>query len=181
MAHRNRLSKLPPKIGFTCRCLGGVLLLFCHSVFSEEANNPAPFAGDSTEHFFHSGQFTTYNPFQLEDRVKIHRPEAYYSSNEQLEQAASSYHDHSMMASQKALNQQWLQQYHTGEIDKNGSRALQKILQLGAKSFWNALRQKEFKSGLIPDGNGDGQFSTEWNYKVRASDDKFKFTVEYEF
>ncbi len=181
MSRRNKLIKSPTKIGFVGHSLGGVLLLSCHSVLSEETSTLTPYAGDSTEHFFHSGQFTTYNPFQLEDRVKIHRPKAYYSSNQQLEQAASSYHDHSMMASQKALNQQWLHQYHTGEIDKSGSRALQKILQLGAKSFWNALRQKEFKSGLIPDGDGNGQFSTEWNYKVRASDDKFKFTVEYEF
>lgn len=128
--------------------------------------------------------FHTYNPLQKTNNLKIHKGGTNISalSNEQLIQLADNSRHGEMSASQRALNHQWLEQHGEGADISLGGHALQKILQQGFKTYWDALRNTTFKGNtIIPDSEGQGSFNSETEYKLRLSDDKIKLAIEYSF
>ena len=131
-----------------------------------------------------TSDFRTYDPFTVNNSVRIHRNGRNIStlSNEELSELADNYHLNQMSAAQRVLNQQWLAQQSNQSEVKIGNNALQKLLQYGFKSYWNKLRQTTFKGNtIIPDAAGKGSFNSETAYQLRLSSSKIKLQVQYSF
>ena len=128
--------------------------------------------------------FHTYNPLKNENNVTLHKGGTNLQalSNEDLIKLADNTRHGEMSASQRALNQQWLAQHGEGADISFDGQVLQKIIQQGFKTYWDALRQSTFKGNtMIPDSEGNGSFNSEMEYKVRLSDDQVKLAFEYSF
>lgn len=128
--------------------------------------------------------FHTYNPLKKGNNVNHYKGGANLTalSNEDLNLLADNSRHQQMSASQRALNQQWLAQNSEGSNVSLGSRALQKIIQQGVKTYWDSIRLTKFKGNkIIPDSNGRGNFNSEMEYKLRLKDDEVKLAFEYSF
>lgn len=128
--------------------------------------------------------FRTYNPLKKGNNVNHYKGGSNLTalSNEDLNLLADNSRHQQMSASQRALNQQWLAQNSEGSDVSLGSRALQKIIQQGVKTYWDSIRLTKFKGNkIIPDSNGKGNFNSEMEYKLRLKDDEVKLALEYSF
>ncbi|WP_143186953.1 hypothetical protein [Microbulbifer donghaiensis] len=107
---------------------------------------------------------------------------AFGMDNEALYQSAENLRNNSMGIVQRRLNHQWLQMHTNPEKFQpiTGGKALNEILQMG----WQTYREKnkrKLDSGLMRYTSGHGKIGKAFDYDVRLSDDKFKFSFEYEF
>lgn len=128
--------------------------------------------------------FHTYNPLKKGNNVNHYKGGSNLTAltNEDLNLLADNSRHQQMSASQRALNQQWLAQNSEGSDVSLGSRALQKIIQQGVKTYWDSIRLTKFKGNkIIPDSNGKGNFNSEMEYKLRLKDDEVKLALEYSF
>ena len=160
-----------------------IFLLLGAPVMSAGSADSAGFASLTTDPLLFS-DFHTYNPLKNQNNVTLHRGGTNLQalSNEDLIKLADNSRNGEMSASQRALNQQWLEQYGEGADISLGGQALQKIIKQGFKTYWDALRQSTFKGNtMIPDSEGNGSFNTEMEYKLRLSDDQVKLAFEYSF
>jgi len=104
--------------------------------------------------------------------------------NQALEQTAANLRSNRMSATQRALNDQWLEQHHTGEMSRS-SKVLTRFLRSVVKSYWNEWRRKNLSDdSAVPDASGRGKINyggRSFDYKLRVSRDEVKFKIKYEF
>lgn len=166
------------KLSLLGRAFGALLLaLISPTTFSDEnttlSYDPLLFS-----------DFHTYNPLKKGNNVNHYKGGSNLTAltNEDLNLLADNSRHQQMSASQRALNQQWLHQNSEQSDVSLGSRALQKIIQQGVKTYWDSIRLTKFKGNkIIPDSNGKGNFSSEMEYKLRLKDDEVKLALEYSF
>ncbi|AMX04208.1 hypothetical protein A3224_11185 [Microbulbifer thermotolerans] len=107
---------------------------------------------------------------------------AFGMDNAALYEAAENLRNNSMDSVQRRLNYQWLQM-HTNP-DKfqptTGGKALNEILKMGWKTY-REQNKRNFSSGLLRYTSGHGTIGKALDYDVRLSDEKFRFSFEYEF
>ncbi|WP_323847048.1 hypothetical protein [Microbulbifer magnicolonia] len=107
---------------------------------------------------------------------------AFGMDNAALYEAAENLRNNSMSTVQRRLNYQWLQM-HTNP-DKfqptTGGKALNEILKMGWQTY-REQNKRNLNSGFLRYTNGHGKIGNALDYDVRLSDDKFKFSFEYEF
>ncbi|MBY6212738.1 hypothetical protein [Microbulbifer agarilyticus] len=107
---------------------------------------------------------------------------AFGMDNEALYESAENLRNNSMGMVHRRLNHQWLEQ-HTRPSDyaeKTGGRAVNEILKMGFKTYM-AQHKRNKQHPLLRYTQSEGKFSNVLDYDFRLSDDKFKFTFEYEF
>tara|TARA_B100000809_G_scaffold233525_2_gene250302 strand:+ start:2338 stop:2868 length:531 start_codon:yes stop_codon:yes gene_type:complete len=160
-----------------------IFFLLATPAISDDSADNAGLANLNADPLLFS-DFHTYNPLKNQNNVTLHKGGTNLQalSNEDLIELADNSRHGEMSASQRALNQQWLAQHGEGADISFGGQALQKIIQQGFKTYWDALRQSTFKGNtMIPDSEGNGSFGSEMEYKLRLSDDKVKLAFEYSF
>lgn len=77
------------------------------------------------------------------------------------------------------FNYLWLQQYQEGYDHRSGGAALGKILRMSIESLY-----RDYHGNSTRVDHGDDDFASryqEFDYKLRLSDDRIKFGIEYEF
>ncbi|WP_308368273.1 MULTISPECIES: hypothetical protein [unclassified Microbulbifer] len=107
---------------------------------------------------------------------------AFGMDNAALYQAAENLRNNSMGTVQRQLNYQWLQMHTNPDEFKptTGGKALNEILKMGWKTYREQNKRRK-ESALIRYTSGHGKIGKSMDYDVRLSDDKFKFSFEYEF
>lgn len=76
----------------------------------------------------------------------------------------------------------WLQQFDQQEDELYGSKAAQRLVQLGFKRAWNQYRNRHLATyTYLPDGDGRGSVPGGMDYQLRLSDDRIKLQLEYRF
>lgn len=170
----------------TYACSTLLALIAAPIAFAVDSTSNTVAAAESNLNYdpLHFSDFSTYNPLKKDNAVTHYKggTNTQALSNEDLNQLADNSRSGEMSASQRALNQQWLAQHgNEGQVNLGG-HALQKILQIGFKTYWDSLRQTKFKAyKMIPDSEGQGNFGSATQYQLRLSDDKIKLAVEYNF
>lgn len=107
---------------------------------------------------------------------------AFGMDNNALYEAADNLRNNSMSSVQRRLNYQWLQMHtRPSEFEPTtGGKALNEILKMG----WKAYREQHKRSKsstLMRYATGEGKIGKSLDYDMRLSDEKFKFSFEYEF
>ena len=107
---------------------------------------------------------------------------AFGMDNTALFEAAENLRNNSMGNVQRQLNYQWLQMYtNPDEFEPTtGGKAVNEILKMGWRT-WREQNRRSSSNGLLRYTDGHGKIGQAFDYDVRLSDDKFKFSFEYEF
>ncbi|MEW5249103.1 hypothetical protein [Microbulbifer discodermiae] len=107
---------------------------------------------------------------------------AFGMDNTALYQSAASLRNNSMGTVQRQLNYQWLQM-HTNPDEftpTTGGKVLNEILRMGWDTYRRHNRHTK-DSALLRYTSGSGKIGKAFDYDLRLSDDKFRFSFEYEF
>jgi hypothetical protein len=107
---------------------------------------------------------------------------AFGMDNQALYDAAENLRNNSMGTVQRQLNYQWLQVHTNPDEFKpaTGGRALNEILKMGWKTYREQNKRAK-QNRLMRYTDGHGKLGESMDYDLRLSDDKFNFSVEYEF
>lgn len=104
--------------------------------------------------------------------------------NQALEQTAAELRSNRMSSTHRALNHQWLEQHHTGEMDR-GRKVVSRLLKAMVKSYWNEWRDRRLADdSAVPDASGRGKIhygGHDLDYKLRLKRDEISFEIKYEF
>ena len=120
-----------------------------------------------------------YNPLQSGDGHRRYDPNVSTMDNVALYRAADQYRSGEISASQRALNHQWMAQYHSGDGVRHGGKVLSKLFKMGFKTYW---QNGEFgKKRYLPNDKGNGKLTNDLDYRVRLSGNKLKLSLNYEF
>ncbi|SEA31969.1 hypothetical protein [Microbulbifer marinus] len=107
---------------------------------------------------------------------------AFGMDNVALYESAENLRNNSMGLVHRRLNYQWLQMHTNPDQFQpvTGGKALNEILKMGWQTYREKNRRK-LDNGLMRYTSGHGKIGKAFDYDVRLSDDKFKFSFEYEF
>nr|WP_284500105.1 hypothetical protein [Microbulbifer sp. GX H0434] len=107
---------------------------------------------------------------------------AFGMDNAALYEAADNLRNNSMGSVQRRLNYQWLQMHtHPSEFEPTtGGKALNEILKMGWKTYREQHKRSK-SNALMRYATGKGKIGKSFDYDMRLSGEKFKFSFEYEF
>ncbi len=150
---------------------------------------------DNSEDIFIPDHLLYYNPLKNSDdidRTSV-STSAVILDNKSLEQAAMQLRDSGMNATQRALNYQWMRQYHQQSEVEYGSKVLSKLFKMGLRTYWDKLQKTSTLAGKVSaagstgggrqSGNSGGSFdfSDDIDYDLKISGNKLKLSMDYKF
>lgn len=107
---------------------------------------------------------------------------AFGMDNHALYESAENLRNNSMGMVHRRLNHQWLELYTHPDESNNvtGGRAVNEILKMGFKTYM-AQHKRNKQHPLLRYTQSNGNLNQNLDYDFRLSDDKFRFTFEYQF
>ncbi len=163
------------------RAVSSVALLLLLALVCGLVMSSASRAGENdglNDDLFIPDNLDFYNPLQEADGHRDYNPQISGMDNVALYRAAGQYRNSELSASQRALNHQWMQQYHNGDGVRHGGKVFSKLFQIGLKTYW---KSGKFGKGYLPDDKGNGRITEDIDYRLRMSGNKLKLSVLYEF
>lgn len=137
---------------------------------------------DADDGLFIPDNLKFYNPLEEGDGHRAFNPRINGLDSVALYQAAENYRSNEINSSQRALNHQWLSQYHNDEGVRQGGKVLSKLFKMGFKTYWSSVKNGKYHTNnYVPNVNGIGKFTEDIDYRVRLTDSKVKVSVAYEF
>lgn len=119
-----------------------------------------------------------YNPLKKADGHRSYDPGITGLENVSLYRQAENYRSNTLNSSQRALNHQWMSQYHHDDGVRHGSKVLSQLFKMGFKTYWKGV---DTSNKYIPDDQGEGKIINDLDYRLRMSGNKIKLSLEYEF
>ncbi|WP_239692484.1 hypothetical protein [Microbulbifer mangrovi] len=107
---------------------------------------------------------------------------AFGMDNHALYESAANLRNNSMGMVHRRLNHQWLELYTSPDESNNvtGGRAVNEILKMGFKTYMEQHKRNKVHP-LLRYTQSNGNLKQNLDYDFRLSDDKFRFSFEYQF
>jgi len=92
----------------------------------------------TNEDIFVPDNLEFYNPLKKADGHRSYDPGITGLDNISLYRQAAHYRSNTLNSSQRALNHQWMNQYHNDDGVRHGSKVLSQLFKMGFKTYWKA-------------------------------------------